>query len=190
MAEQRLVGDLFHGKTVGRAPDHGHQSRHNQNAARRKARHAQQRGHDERGKRPQHVDFAVGEVDQADDAVHHRIAQGDQRVDAAAGQAAEKNFEKIVKIHRRHPDDGALSGLGPSGRQTPRGCMRVHCPPHGGKSKIRRKAPATGSGTRSPSSVRSERAATRSDPKEPGRGPAPRAGPSCRPYTLRSTDRL
>ena len=33
-------------------------------------------------KRSEHVHVAVGEIDQPQDAVHHGVAQGDQRVDA------------------------------------------------------------------------------------------------------------
>ena len=39
--------------------------------------------------RADHEDVAVGEVDQLDDAVDHRVAQGDQRVDEAQLQAAD-----------------------------------------------------------------------------------------------------
>ena len=41
-----------------------------------------------------HEDIAVGEVDQADDAVDHGIAQGDQRIDEAKLQTAEHKLDE------------------------------------------------------------------------------------------------
>jgi len=37
----------------------------------------------------------MGEIDQLNDAVNHRVAEGDQSVDTAADQAAADQFEKI-----------------------------------------------------------------------------------------------
>jgi hypothetical protein len=62
-------------------------------------------GHDQGGEGPDHIDFAVREVDQLDDAVDHRVAHGDEGVDAAPGQPAEEKFEEIV--HGRPVDQGA-----------------------------------------------------------------------------------
>jgi hypothetical protein len=61
--------------------------------------HGQQAGHDQGGKGADHVDFTMGEVDQLNDAVDHGVAQGDQGVYAAPGQPAQKQLEKIFKIH-------------------------------------------------------------------------------------------
>jgi hypothetical protein len=41
----------------------------------------------------------VGEVDQAQDAVNHGIADGDKGVEAAQGQAIDELLEKGEKIH-------------------------------------------------------------------------------------------
>jgi hypothetical protein len=38
----------------------------------------------------------MGEVDQFNDAVDHGVAQGDQGVDAAPGQTAEKQLEENI----------------------------------------------------------------------------------------------
>src|SRR5690606_7135809 len=43
-----------------------------------------------------HDDVAVREIDEADDAVHHRVAQRDQRVDAAQRQAIDELLYKDV----------------------------------------------------------------------------------------------
>jgi hypothetical protein len=42
----------------------------------------------------------VGEVDQLDDAVHHRVAQGDQRVDRAEGQRIEELLGQDGNVNR------------------------------------------------------------------------------------------
>ena len=49
----------------------------------------------QRYERAQHEDVTVGKVDQLDDAVHHGVPKGDQRVDGAEG-------EGINKLHGRH----------------------------------------------------------------------------------------
>ena len=43
----------------------------------------------------------MGEVDKLDDAVNERVAQGDERVDAASGQATEKEFDEKLDVHLR-----------------------------------------------------------------------------------------
>ncbi len=41
-----------------------------------------------------HVDLAVGEVNHADNAVHHRIADGDQRIGTAQRDAVKHLLQK------------------------------------------------------------------------------------------------
>src|SRR5690606_14337430 len=43
-----------------------------------------------------HHDVAMGKVDQSDDAVHHRVAQRDQRIDAAQRQAVNELLNEDV----------------------------------------------------------------------------------------------
>jgi hypothetical protein len=50
-----------------------------------------------------HVNLAVGEIDHADDAVHHRIADGDQGVDAAQRQTVD---DLLKKFEKREPGHG------------------------------------------------------------------------------------
>ena len=45
-----------------------------------------------------HVDLAVGEVDHADDAVDHGVADGDQRIGAAYGQSVQQLLNQIKKV--------------------------------------------------------------------------------------------
>ena len=49
---------------------------------------------EEADERADHEDVAVGEVDQADDAVDHRVAQGDQGVDEAQLEAVDHLLEQ------------------------------------------------------------------------------------------------
>ena len=49
------------------------------------------------GEGPVHEDFGVGEVDELQDAVHHRVAEGDQGVDRAEHQAADGEAEEVVE---------------------------------------------------------------------------------------------
>jgi hypothetical protein len=48
--------------------------------------------------RADHEHLAVGEVDQADDAVDHGVAQGDQGIHAAQHQAVDDLLEKDVHV--------------------------------------------------------------------------------------------
>jgi hypothetical protein len=53
---------------------------------------AEQRNNDREGHhRADHHHLAVGEVDQADDPVDHRVTQRDERVDAAQDQAVDQS---------------------------------------------------------------------------------------------------
>src|SRR6266581_1107475 len=58
----------------------------------------QQRRADERAQRE---DVPVSEVDQLDDAVDHRVAQRDQGVDGAVGNAEVKSLEEGARVDDR-----------------------------------------------------------------------------------------
>ena len=49
----------------------------------------------ERDERADHEDLAMGEVDHADDAVDHRVADGDQAVDRPEGDPVDQLLQKI-----------------------------------------------------------------------------------------------
>ena len=77
---QRPVGDHIEEHAADGPAEHGQEEGHPE-------RHAQShdKGHGKEG--PQHVDLAVGEVDQLDHPVDHGVSHGDQGVDASDGQA-------------------------------------------------------------------------------------------------------
>jgi hypothetical protein len=63
---------------------------------------------------PEHEDFAVREVDQPQDAVDHGVADGDERVEAAQGQAVQEVLDESCQIHGR-----SLSEYSGRGRPLP-----------------------------------------------------------------------
>ena len=44
---------------------------------------------------PDHEDVRMGEVDEAQDAVHHRVPEGDQRVDGAKRETVQELLEEL-----------------------------------------------------------------------------------------------
>ena len=69
------------------------------------------REHEERGEDAHHEDVAVGEVDELDDAVDHRVAERDEGVDGAARQAVDelrRTDEQEVE-DRQHADEHAAA---------------------------------------------------------------------------------
>ncbi len=80
-AAQRAVGDALHGPAIGR----GEKDRHDEHESQRQrnradvgCREQRERGDGDEG--ADHENVAVGEIDHADDAVHHRVADRDQSV--------------------------------------------------------------------------------------------------------------
>ena len=55
---------------------------------------------DERDERPDHVNLAMGEIDHAEDAVDHGVAEGDEGVDAAHGQAVLELLNPEVRVFK------------------------------------------------------------------------------------------
>jgi hypothetical protein len=86
-AAQGLVGHLLDHEAIHAGDEHRHQQhQRDQHGHRQAALRADGRQRDQAGIGTDHVHLAVGEVDHADDAVHHRVADGDQRVDGAQRQ--------------------------------------------------------------------------------------------------------
>src|SRR5690606_31800093 len=56
----------------------------------------QQQQHDEGDEGTDHEDFAVGEVDHADDAVDHRVADGDEAINGAEGEPVDELVHEIA----------------------------------------------------------------------------------------------
>ena len=52
--------------------------------------HGQDGGGNERSERADHVNLSVGEIDELQDAVNHRVAQGNERINAPACQSSQK----------------------------------------------------------------------------------------------------
>ena len=72
-----------------------HQADQQQQPA-RQARAAEQRDDGPADQRTHHQHLAMGEVDEVDDAVHHGVAQGHQRIHAAQHQTVDDLLQKDV----------------------------------------------------------------------------------------------
>jgi len=57
--------------------------------------HAQPPRNDDRHVHAQCEDVGVGEVDELQDAVHHRVAQGDEGIQGADGQSINKGLQQL-----------------------------------------------------------------------------------------------
>ena len=63
--------------------------------------------HEHRDKGANHEHVSVGEVDQLDDPVDHRVAEGDQRVHGTEGEGVQELREpEPSEHHREERDDG------------------------------------------------------------------------------------
>ena len=96
---QRLVGYLFKRVAIGRAPDNGRQRSDNKYAASRKAIDAKRASYEQGCERAQHIYFAMGKVDEPDDAINQCVAKSDERINAASGQATTKELYKKLNVH-------------------------------------------------------------------------------------------
>ena len=95
-AAQRPVGEALDRPAVDRGEQHGddqHQEKRQRHPG--DAGAAEDREGDDGHERADHVNLAVGEVDHADDAVDHRVADGDQPVHAAERDAVDQLLEKV-----------------------------------------------------------------------------------------------
>ena len=66
--------------------------------------HGQRQAHADKGhgeKRPEHVNLAMGEIDQFDDAVNHGVAHGDQGVDQPQGESVDELLFKQSWLRSR-----------------------------------------------------------------------------------------
>src|SRR3984893_7990592 len=93
---QRPVSHAFDSPTI----DRGEQHRRQQDECQRERNitdpgEPQHQKGDDRDKGADHVDLAMGKIDHADDAVHHRVADRDQPVDRPQSQAVDQLLQKI-----------------------------------------------------------------------------------------------
>ncbi len=125
-APQRPVGDLFHAVRDRHADeDRNEEPGENDHDRRKRGVRAEQAGDDrQRHHRAYHHHFAMREIDQADDAVDHRVAERNQRVDTAERETVDdllqKGFhEANLPSRRGGPRLVADSPLWPTPRQSP-----------------------------------------------------------------------
>ena len=85
--------------------DHGHNGEPDRD---------QDQERDQRDKAADHEDIAMGEIDHADDAIDHRVADGDQAIDRAEYNAVDQLLGEIVHVlpcpkiwHRRGDGPGS-----------------------------------------------------------------------------------
>jgi hypothetical protein len=93
---QWAIGYPFESPAEHHADHYRNQQTHAENQQWRHAGTGEKNDHGEGDHRPDHHHLTVGEVDQADDAVHHRVAKSDQRVDGAQSEAVDQLLEKSV----------------------------------------------------------------------------------------------
>ena len=95
-AAQRPVGDALDRPAIGGGEQH-RDDQHDQQRQRHpgEAEHAEQREDDDREEGADHVDLAVGEIDHADDAVDHAVADRDQAVHGAQRQAVDQLLQEV-----------------------------------------------------------------------------------------------
>ena len=96
---QRPVGDALDQQAEQDAHDdrRGHADDHQPPARQRGQQPVRQRDGAERGERPDHQHVAVGEVDQVHDPVDHRVAQRDERIQAAQHETVEDLLQESVE---------------------------------------------------------------------------------------------
>src|SRR6185437_14402019 len=130
---QRAVGDLFHAVCNRHADEYrDEQAGEDDDDRGKRGVRADQSGDDrQRDHRSYHHDFAVREIDQADDAVDHRVAERNQRIDAAEREAVDdllqEGFHDANLLSRRGgPRLVADSPLRPTPRQSPRATRARH----------------------------------------------------------------
>lgn len=124
-ATQRRIRHLFDRVAVHRSDQHGYDQHDEDDEWNRKTS-----ADTDCGKRDQpdvganHVDFAVSEVDHSDDAIDHRVANGDQRIDRAERQSVEELLHELgyefghkTKFHDAGPPVSSRPGKrkGPAG---------------------------------------------------------------------------
>jgi hypothetical protein len=89
--------------------DQRHHERQRQHRWRRATRDARLQHHRERRERADHVDLAVGEVDQLDDAINERVAQRDEREQGAIRQAEDQHLNQNLGV--MHQQCAPLRGV-------------------------------------------------------------------------------
>ena len=107
---------------------------HDRDRRQRHLRAGQRDDHRVRGERADHHDLAVREVDELDDPVDHRVAERDDRVDAAERQAVHDLLQEDVHsgasdrgsatVHEPRPDCGGAAEMGNTGARKRNGAPK------------------------------------------------------------------
>jgi len=125
-ATQGTVGNPFDAVAVGAGNHNAGEKRGSQQKWHAVQTHHGQAGDgDKRNIGTNHVHLAVGEVDHSNNAVNHRIADGDQGISAANVEAVNQHLEEVIDVrHYKAPKNlrrislvESFSGLG---------CMGFH----------------------------------------------------------------
>jgi len=94
---QRPVGDAFDGPAIERGDRHRdqqHDEQDHRNDGQPERHQDQER--DQRDEAADHENIAMGEIDHADDAIDHGVADGDQAVDRAEHEAVDQLLGEII----------------------------------------------------------------------------------------------
>ena len=105
---KRPVGETLDHDAEHRAADHrgGEHQREQQGDAHVRRRSAAKRTQrEEADVRADHVDVAVREVEELEDPVDHRVAERDQRVEAADGQPSDELREEVMPVVEGETED-------------------------------------------------------------------------------------
>ncbi len=99
-AAKRPVRHFFDRPVVeaGKQHRHDHHDQQEQHHVNAHEDAPQDEEYDEGGEGPEHEDITVGEVDHADDAVDHRVADRDQAVDGSQRQPVDKLLDEIFHM--------------------------------------------------------------------------------------------
>src|SRR5690606_32819308 len=98
-AAQRAVGHPFDAIAVGAGDDDaGGEGADDQQGQAVEPQHGQAGDDDEGYVRANHVHLAMGEVDHADDAVDHGVADGDQGIGAANGETVNQLLQVVIEL--------------------------------------------------------------------------------------------
>ena len=97
-AAQRPIGELLNRHAEQRAADHRGQQ-HGEAAPHRVLRH--EFAGIVADERPDHEHVRVREIDEAQDTVDHRVAERDERVDGAEGEAVDQLLEEFGQVKVR-----------------------------------------------------------------------------------------
>src|SRR6476659_7022595 len=93
---QRPVGDALHGPSPHGGEQHGDdEDEHERERNKRQAEAHDQKKSDQRDESAHHEDVAMGEIDHADDAIDHGVADGDQAVDRAERNPVDQLLQEV-----------------------------------------------------------------------------------------------